>query len=56
MPFYRGLLRRKKKKKLNKVHDKRKKKIQRVMGHLADWGVAKKVGSVCWGLSFFFYA
>ena len=56
MPFYRGLLRKKKKKKLNKVHDKRKKKIQRVMGHLADWGVAKKVGSVCWGLSSFFYA
>ena len=34
----------KKKKKLNKVHDKRK--IQRVMRHLADWRVAKKVLSV----------
>ena len=33
-----------KKKKLNKVHDKRK--IQRVMRHLADWRVAKKVLSV----------
>ena len=28
MPFYRGLLRRKKKKKLNKVHDKKKRKYK----------------------------